>query len=592
MEPTDYRLLVTLCNEADPQITEWIKIGLLPKVTSEQTKSFVATFQHERLHRLATSPFRWEIGPQLPDDLFTPPIVAPIGSRSCLTQGAGLVQSAAESLWMQLLPLWVDSVQGRSNGERSGSWNELDLNRYRLYSLDSGLIERARHSRQRQLQLAASRSGLFARSANYMGSKAVLAGQLLDIVEALEAPDTTLVDLMCGSGAMAGAFARHYPTVASDAQEFCMLLGLIQGGGMTRARSVTIAEQVIQDARRLYHTLTDQQLKQITDEDQLLNSELSQAVHNDVVRGLQARASIWEQDHLGSETAVIDAWEHGMLLSHLYAGVYFGYRQAAELDCLRQAIEALHDESDRRWALGALVCAASACAYTYGGHFAQPKLDISLDGKQRGDLAEALQQRSLSVTHEFFVRFTSLADESEQVKHQVKLVAGPWQTALETLARHQVNDQICVYVDPPYTRDEYSRYYHVLEAIVRYQPQAVSGKGRLPKRGSPGRFASSFSGRRPDVMEREIAKALQACLANGWNCLWSYSSAGTASITGTLAHLEGLAHSADIFQMPHSYKAQGKRGAKQVLEYAVHLRPRKPYHLSVSHHGVDAIEGG
>jgi hypothetical protein len=108
--------------------------------------------------------------------------------------------------------------------------------------------------------------------------------------------------------------------------------------------------------------------------------------------------------------------------------------------------------------------------------------------------------------------------------------------------------------------------------VVRYQPLAVSGKGRLPKRGSEGRFASKFSGRRADLMEAEIARAIQACLAQGWNCLWSYSNTGVASINGTLARLEGHAKAADVFCMDHRYKAQGKRGPKQVVEYAIHVR--------------------
>lgn len=574
MENADHFSLVRECDEADPLVAQWIKIGLLPTMSAMGAEVWASSTQYERLRRLTSSEFEWELGPQLPDDLFPPAIVTALGWRSCLTEGAGVVQSAVESLWMQLLPLWVDAMQLPFNCQLQRTWHELDLNGYRMYSLDAMLVERSHRSRQRHQQFSLSRSSLFARSANYMGSKTALAGQLLDIVDAVESVDTTVVDLMCGSGAMAGAFARHYSTVASDAQDFCRLLGLVQGGGMTRRRAEMLAEQVIQEARARYGTLAAEQRQRIEEEDQLLNSELTPSVLEAVVARLQSRAVAWEQEHLGGANAVEEAWKRGNLLSHLYAGIYFGDRQTAELDCLRQAVAMLPDEGDRQWALGALVCAASACAHTYGGHFAQPKLDVTADGKRRGDISEALQQRSLSVTHEFFVRLTSLADESERVQHAVDVVAGPWPVALQAVAARKAIGPVCVYVDPPYTRDEYSRYYHVLEEIVRYQPQSVSGKGRLPQRGSPGRFASSFNARRPEVIERQIANVLHACLTNGWNCLWSYSNTGTASITGTLDHLKDVAFSAEVFQMAHTYKAQGKRNAKQVLEYAVHLRPK------------------
>ena len=551
----------------------WESCGLLPSVDAREGENWIATSQYDRLIQLTLAKFYWNLGPQLPDDLFAPTVVAELGAFSCLTQGAGSPSSPASPLWMQLLPLWLSTRSDGGHHTPNSRWNEIDIDGYRAYSLNVALNAIAAGSVERHKNLAASRSALFARSANYMGSKAVLASQLLDIVDATEAAGTTMVDLMCGSGVMASAFARQFPTIASDAQEFCRLLGLVQGGGMTHARGEEVAQRVIQGARRRFNELSDEVRRSIDDESQLINSELAAGDPEALLHQLRERLALWETENLGSLDAVTTAHRSGRLIGHLYGGVFFGDRQAAELDCLRQSIADLSDDTDRKWALGALVCAASACAYTYGGHFAQPKLDISDAGKARGDISEALKQRSLSITHEFFTRLTSLAAESENVKYAVSLVAGPWEDAIPTIARTKGRGPVCVYIDPPYTRDEYSRYYHVLEAVVRYQPQAVSGKGRLPKRGSEGRFASKFSGRRADLMEAEIARAIQACLAEGWNCLWSYSNTGVASINGTLARLEGHAKTADVFCMDHRYKAQGKRGPKQVVEYAIHLRP-------------------
>jgi adenine-specific DNA-methyltransferase len=558
---------------SDSRQALWEACGLLPSVGAREGESWIATSQHERLKKLTATKFDWSVGPHLPDDLFAPTVVAELGAFSCLTRGAASQSSPASTLWMQLLPLWLMDRADSSGAGPGTSWHEVDIGGHRAYSLSTPLNAIAARSIERHKGIAASRSALFARSANYMGSKAALASQLLDIVDATEVSGTTMVDLMCGSGVMASAFARRFTTIASDAQEFCRLLGLVQGGGMTHSRGEEIAQRVIQGARRRFNDLSDGVLRCIEDESQLVNSELAVGAPEAFLHRLRERLTLWESETLGSLEAVAAAHQSGRLFGHLYGGLFFGDRQAAELDCLRQAIAALTNETERSWALGALVCAASACAYTYGGHFAQPKLDISDSGKARGDISEALKQRSLSVTHEFFTRLTSLATESERVEHSVSLIEGPWEAAIPAIARAAGHDPVCVYIDPPYTRDEYSRYYHVLEALVRYEPQAVSGKGRLPRRGSEGRFASKFSGRRADLMEAEIARAIQAVLANGWNCLWSYSNTGIASIEGTLARLGGHACTADVFCMDHSYKAQGKRGPKRVIEYAVHLRP-------------------
>lgn len=566
--------LLRLLDPSDPQQALWKSCGLLPSISAREDKVWIARAQYDRLKQLTASKFDWGVGPNLPDDLFTPPVIAELGAFSCLAQGTGTLTPSIAPLWMQLLPLWLEDQSVATEKISNPSWHEVDIAGYRAYSLNVALNAISARSIERHNNLAASRSGLFSRSANYMGSKAALASQLLDIVDATQSSDTIIVDLMCGSGVMASAFARQFPTIASDAQEFCRLLSLIQGGGMTRARGEEIAQRVIHGARRRFNNLSDEVRHAIDDESQLVNSELAVDITDDLLHRLHERLELWEKENLGSLEAVQTAYSSGRLLSHLYGGVFFGDRQAAELDCLRQSITDLPDELERKWALGALVCAASACAYTYGGHFAQPKLNISTSGKSRGDVSEALKQRSLSVTHEFFIRLTSLAQESENVAHTVKLVPGPWENAIPSIASNCGLGPVCVYIDPPYTRDEYSRYYHVLEAIVRYQPQAVSGKGRLPKRGSAGRFASKFSGRRADIMEAEIARTLQTCLNQGWKCLWSYSDSGIASINGTLDRLKDHAKTADIFCMNHSYKAQGKRNQKKVIEYAIHLSPR------------------
>lgn len=568
--------LISLLRRVDPSDSReslWESCGLLPCIATREGENWIAASQRDRLIKLTLAQFDWNVGPVPPDDLFPPIVVAELGAFSCLTLGAGSHSSQAAPLWMQLLPLWLSTRSDSMRHSLSSRWNEIDIDGYRAFSLNVPLNAIAAKSFERHKELAASRSALFARSANYMGSKAALASQLLDIVDGTESRETTMVDLMCGSGVMAAAFARQFSTVASDAQAFCRLLGLVQGGGMTRARGEEVAQRVIEGARRRFNELSDEIRRSIDEENQLVNSELAVGDPEYLLQRLRDRLAHWETGQFGGLDAVVAAHSSGRLLSHLYGGVFFGDRQAAELDCLRQSISDLSHEGERSWALGALVCAASACAYTYGGHFAQPKLDISNSGKARGDIHEALRQRSLSVTHEFFTRLTSLAAESENVEHAVSVVAGPWEGAIPAVARIAGSSPVCVYIDPPYTRDEYSRYYHVLEALVRYQPQAVSGKGRLPKRGSEGRFASNFSERRADLVEAEIARVIKACLAQGWNCLWSYSNTGVASINGTLARLEGYAKAADVFCMDHRYKAQGKRGPKQVVEYAIHLRP-------------------
>src|SRR5207253_2965645 len=49
-----------------------------------------------------------------------------------------------------------------------------------------------------------------------------------------------------------------------------------------------------------------------------------------------------------------------------------------------------------------------------------------------------------------------------------------------------------IYADPPYSKDHYSRYYHVLETLVRYDYPSAAGAGRY----RPDRYSTPFSLRR------------------------------------------------------------------------------------------------
>jgi hypothetical protein len=91
----------------------WESCGLLPSVRARQGEAWIATTQHDRLRQLTAVKFDWGVGPHLPDDLFTPTVVAELGALSCLAQGAGAPSSPASALWMQLLPLDLTHFHGQ-----------------------------------------------------------------------------------------------------------------------------------------------------------------------------------------------------------------------------------------------------------------------------------------------------------------------------------------------------------------------------------------------------------------------------------------------------------------------------------------------
>ena len=180
-----------------------------------------------------------------------------------------------------------------------------------------------------------------------------------------------------------------------------------------------------------------------------------------------------------------------ILFTAYFANSFLGLRQAVEVDSLRFAIDQLSSEAKQRWALGALVASVSRLATTYGGHFAQP-LVRNWENVTLSKLRQILQKRIYSVIHEFSVRLMDLAKETETVSHPVHILPGPWQHALRELDEHSIAGPVVVYLDPPYKREEYSRYYHPLETLVTYRYPYAEGKGKTPSKKHGERFRSEI----------------------------------------------------------------------------------------------------
>jgi adenine-specific DNA-methyltransferase len=81
-------------------------------------------------------------------------------------------------------------------------------------------------------------------------------------------------------------------------------------------------------------------------------------------------------------------------------------------------------------------------------------------------------------------------------------------------------ERAIVYADPPYSKDHYSRYYHVLETLVKYDYPQASGAGRY----RPDRFATPFS------LKRQVQRAFDSLFARiaerDWSLVLSYPSNG------------------------------------------------------------------
>ena len=455
----------------------------------------------------------------------------------------------------------------------SSSWmSETYFSPTRITTSSREVLTEARAQLQRSLITAASRASEFAHSAHYMGSKRALGTFLSEAMGGAISPHGVVFDLMCGSGAAAGVFSRRWKTLASDSQRFSRLLAEVQGGGFSRASATAALEQILPIARDHANGLANIIRRFIEWEDRLFHTDTSIDLQRQyqefttafpLYPGDQWDGS-WKPADLVGKRRSTPKLSPFILTTAYFSNIFFGLRQCVEIDSLRCAIGSISDERTQRWALGALIATTSNLATTYAGHFAQP-ITHDWTTLPLARFSKIIEKRTYSVFHEFAVRLMNLADESERVENVIETIRGPWGAAMDIAEPLLRGQEVAVYFDPPYRRDEYSRYYHVLETLVTYDYPSCQGSGRTPDKRGGERASSEFSTRSGEQLVHALAQVIARVLANGWVCAWSYSSASDANIRQVLDQVsKSFKFKAISYATPHAHNAQGGKKPRRV----------------------------
>lgn len=209
-----------------------------------------------------------------------------------------------------------------------------------------------------------------------------------------------------------------------------------------------------------------------------------------------------------------------------YQNVYFGLRQSLVIDAFRAAIARIPTEDpfvDRKRTiyLAALLHAISIS--TSGtSHFAQPR---SL--RKDTELLAVARRRSIDIDLEFHRALDAIrrewAERPQHFDHRAFQGEGEALLAEGSALGSEAID--LVYLDPPYTSDNYSRFYHVLETLVQYDYPELEHRAGRPTRGIypalDRRYQSRFC--RADGVEAAFREVAQRAAARGAALLVSYS---------------------------------------------------------------------
>jgi adenine-specific DNA-methyltransferase len=325
----------------------------------------------------------------------------------------------------------------------------------------------------------------------YMGTKRELSGLVARLVS--DCREGPLLDAFAGMCSVGTAVAPSRPIWTNDIQHFAKLV----------ADTYFRAQECLPDATAISERSRDAFFSNVTECEHAYVDKLdleSNALKNSDIHTLITLFN--DGMEAGQLAELNERRDFYDLFVSRFSGTYFGYKQSIDIDSIRYSIDSLNENEQistdqYRWLLLALCIAMSKCT-TATGHFAQP-----LKPKTENQ-SKFISQRKRSVWAEWLSAARTLAPlGSRSWRRKNQSFNQDTATLLTKLTALPRRPRV-IYADPPYTKDQYSRYYHIYETVILYDYPAAAGRGLY----RPNRAVSAFS------LRTKVDDAIDALIAS------------------------------------------------------------------------------
>ena len=372
--------------------------------------------------------------------------------------------------------------------------------------------------------------GFNLRTLNYLGSKLRLLDFIQEQVARVTPMDARVCDLFAGSGCVSYRLSADFPVISCDIQRYSTVICEALLLQHSIAESEICSFMTLLNERsgvtldNVFAPLVQMETDAIKEKNACVLADIIEHGSLEVFRQERQTSTISDvQEKVCDDFMKAGLKDSETFISRHYGGVYFSYKQALQIDTIMSAIRKRVPESHRSVFLAALLSTASDVVDTVGKHFAQPIRARDSNGNVKSLVySKALRDKTMDVFalyEEWLRRYAFLPKGG----HANLTLQGDFMDCLKSIP----DDVQTIYADPPYTREHYSRFYHVLETIARGDmPDISTVKAHGVTRISNGlyrndRHQSPFCirSKAPDAfgaMFREVAAAHR-------NLLLSYS---------------------------------------------------------------------
>ena len=220
-----------------------------------------------------------------------------------------------------------------------------------------------------------------------------------------------------------------------------------------------------------------------------------------------------------------------------YSGTYWSYTQCVWIDSIRAVAEEYKGKSDYYIILSSLIYAMSYTSQSTG-HFAQFR-DVT-----ESNMHDIMLYRIRDIwtyLEKKFLEILNMVDVEATNRYTITTL--DYLDCLRLIERNTI-----VYADPPYSSVHYSRFYHAIETLIRYDYPNVKYKGRYRE----DRHQSPF-GKKTEV-KNAFGKLFKGVKNKNSHLILSYSD-------------NGMITQDEIMEIGNSIMGNQYKGDIQVKEY-------------------------
>lgn len=375
----------------------------------------------------------------------------------------------------------------------------------------------------------------------YMGSKRSILDFVIGAIDDIYTGGK-VCDLFAGTSVVSGALGKLVPIHSNDIQEYSAILSQTYLSSYDwQLFSPTLLDDIINEASgyvasfrhahsnsKYYYTaeLTVKQFVKLEmDQQKLLESDFGRSSHH--------------------------------LFVKYYSGTYWSFEQCLWIDAIRRVADGYRGTPLYYVILSSLMYSMSYCSQSTG-HYAQYR-----DAKSESSKNDILIYRLRHIRVYFEAKFKQLQEYLGNNDLDHTITSLDYRICLDNLENGTL-----VYADPPYAFVHYSRFYHAIETLVKYDYPQIDHKGRYRS----DRHQSPF-GRRTEV--KEAFKSLFSKVKKK-HCelILSYSNTGMISLEEILQIARenmGANYIVSYKEQDYKHSTMGRSDdkSKNVKEYLV-----------------------